>query len=56
MKVQQALIGNRYLYTPSDPLKKNDSITQYKTYDKVTKRDLLLQIHENPDPLIDSIR
>jgi hypothetical protein len=31
-------------------------MTQYKTYDKVTKRDLLLQLHQRSDFLIESLR
>jgi hypothetical protein len=31
-------------------------VTQYKTYDKVTKRELLLQIHARSDFIIDSMR
>ena len=55
-KSPQLLISNRYLYAPSEPLRHNQYMTQYKTYDKVTKRDLLLQIHIRSDFIIDSLR
>jgi hypothetical protein len=44
MKAQQVLIGNRYLYTPSDPIVQNKQYSQFRVYDKLTKRDLFLQI------------
>ena len=56
MKTQQALVGNRYLYAPQEPLRQTQNFSQYRTYDKVTKRDLLLQIHQKSDFLIDSLR
>jgi hypothetical protein len=44
MKAQQVLIGNRYLYTPADPIIQNQYYSQFRVYDKLTKRDLFLQI------------
>jgi hypothetical protein len=55
-KAQQAVVGNRYIYSPQEPLRTTEHVTQYKTYDKVTKRDLLLQIHQKSDFIIDSLR
>jgi hypothetical protein len=46
MKAQQVSLGNRYLYNPSDPIVQNKHYAQYRVYDKLTKRDLFLQIVE----------
>ena len=38
------IIGGRYQYNPLTPLRQNSLYNEYKVYDKVTKRDLLLHI------------
>ena len=56
MKNQQSVVGNRYVYAPQQPIRETANLSQYRTYDKVTKRDLLLQIHLKADPIIDALR
>jgi len=56
MKAQQQIIGGRYQYNPLTPLKENDLYTEYRAYDKVTKRDLVLHILPRDDRLIQILR
>ena len=49
---QRVLIGGRYQYSPAECLMEGPKYSQYRAYDKVTKRDLLLQIHEAPDDFV----
>lgn len=45
MKSNKVLLGGRYQYTPGDCLRDNEVYSQYRAYDRVTKRDLMLQKH-----------
>ena len=56
MKSQHQIIGGRYQYTPLSPLKQNSLYTEYKAYDRVTKRDLLMHILPRDDKLIQVLR
>jgi len=56
MKGQNQIIGGRYQYTPANPLRQTAAITEYKAYDRVTKRDLLLHILPEDDRLLQVIR
>lgn len=46
MKGGKILIGGRFQYTPADCLRDNQVYSEYRAYDKVTKRDLILQRHQ----------
>ena len=56
MKAQYQIIGGRYQYNPTLPLKHNTLYQEYKVYDRVTKRDLLLHIMPKDDKLIQVLR
>lgn len=56
MKAHQQIIGGRYQYNPLTPLKQNHLYTEYKAYDKVTKRDLLLHMMPRDDTLLQTLR
>ena len=56
MKGQHQIIGGRYQYTPTAPLRQNSLYTEYKAYDRVTKRDLLMHILPRDDKLIQVLR
>lgn len=56
MKAQQQIIGGRYQYNPLAPLKQNELYTEYRCYDKVTKRDLVLHLLPRDDRLIQILR
>ena len=56
MKAQYQIIGGRYQYNPNLPLKHNSLYHEYKVYDRVTKRDLLLHILNRDDKLIQVLR
>ena len=56
MKAHQQVIGGRYQYNPLTPLKQNQLYTEYKCYDKVTKRDLVLHVMPRDDRLIQILR
>lgn len=56
MKAQQQVIGGRYQYNPLNPLKQNPIFTEFKCYDKVTKRDLVLHLMTRDDRLIQVLR
>jgi len=49
MKAQQQVIGGRYQYNPLTPLRQNSLYSEYKAYDRVTKRDLVMHLlpHDN---------
>lgn len=46
---KRVVIGGRYQYSPLEILKETSAYTQYRAYDKVTRRDLELQIHKQND-------
>jgi hypothetical protein len=56
MKAQQQLIGGRYQYNPLAPLRQTNLYNEYKCYDKVTKKDLVLHILPREDRLIQILR
>jgi hypothetical protein len=56
MKAHLQIIGGRYQYNPLSPLKQNELFTEYRAYDKVTKRDLCLQLLPRDDRLIQILR
>lgn len=56
MKGQHQIIGGRYQYTPNNPLRQTAVFTEFKTYDRVTKRDLLMHILNEDDRLIQVLR
>jgi hypothetical protein len=56
MKAQNQIIGGRYQYTPANPLKQSLHYTEYKVYDRVTKRDLLMHILPQDDRLLQVLR
>lgn len=56
MKAQQQIIGGRYQYNPLGPLKQNELFSEYRCYDKVTKRDLVLHLLPRDDRLIQILR
>ncbi len=56
MKAHQQIIGGRYQYNPLTPIKKNELYTEYKAYDRTTKRDLLMHILPRDDRLLQVLR
>ena len=56
MKSQYQIIGGRYQYNPLSPLKQNSLYNEFKVYDKVTKRDLVLHLMPRDDRLIQVLR
>jgi hypothetical protein len=56
MKAQQQVLGGRYQYNPLNPLRQTPFLTEYKAYDRTTKRDLLLHILPRDDSLVQSMR
>lgn len=52
----KVIIGGRYQYSPIEVLKESGLFKEYRAYDKVTKKELLLQIHQNEDPYIEKLR
>jgi serine/threonine-protein kinase len=52
MKANQQVIGGRYQYNPLTPLRQNSLYSEFKAYDRVTKRDLLMQLLPRDDRLI----
>ena len=56
MKSQHQIIGGRYQYNPTLVLRQNSLYTEYKAYDRVTKRDLLMHILPKDDKLLQILR
>ena len=56
MKSQHQIIGGRYQYTPLSPLRQNSLYSEYKAYDRVTKRDLLMHLLPRDDRLLQLLR
>ncbi len=56
MKLQQQVIGGRYQYNPLSPIQRTQLYTEFKCYDKVTKRDLVLHLMPRDDKLIQLLR
>ena len=52
----RVVIGGRYQYAPLECLRENKLYSEYRAYDKVTKKDLILQIHKVDDPLVEKLR
>lgn len=49
MRVNRQIIGGRYQYSPNECLRRNQVYSQFRAYDKVTKRDMILQLHKYED-------
>lgn len=56
MKAHQQIIGGRYQYNPLTPLRQNNFYSEFKAYDRVTKRDLLMHLLPRDDRLIQVIK
>ena len=56
MKAHQQIIGGRYQYNPLNPLKQTQVYTEYKAYDRSTKRDLVMHFLHRDDRLIQVLR
>ena len=56
MKGQHQIIGGRYQYSPGSPLRQNSLYSEYKAYDRVTKRDLLMHLLPRDDKLVQVLR
>lgn len=56
MKAQMQIIGGRYQYNPLNPLKQTQVYSEYKVYDRTTKRDLIMHLINRDDRLIQVLR
>jgi hypothetical protein len=56
MKAHQQIIAGRYQYNPLNPLKQNQIYTEYKVYDRLTKRDLQMHLMNRDDRVIQVLR
>lgn len=56
MRVNRQIIGGRYQYSPNECLRRNQVYSQFRAYDKVTKRDMILQLHKYEDNYVQKVR
>lgn len=56
MKPKNQLIGGRYQYNPLLPVRQTPLFNEFRCYDKVTKRDLILHLLPRDDRLIQTMR